>query len=103
MTTIRHKDGIKLHTKIEGTVPDGCYVKWVASNDKFKTEKINGGDSLKIISDKNGNTTFTAILCDKDGNELAHDTIEMRSKAGFFDKIGGFFRSLFGSTKIYDN
>lgn len=102
-TEIRHKDGIILHANIEGTVPDGCYVKWVAGNDKFKTEEINGGDSFKIISDKNGYTTITATLYDADGNELAHDTIEMRSKAGFFDKIGSFFRSLFGGTKIFEN
>ncbi len=47
--------------------------------------------------------TFTATLYSADGEVLATDTIEMKSKAGFFDKIGGFFRSLFGTTKIYEN
>ena len=102
-TEIRHKDGIKLHTNIEGTAPTGSYVVWTASNNKFKTEEINNGNSLKIVSDKNGTTTFTATLYSADGEVLATDSIEMRSKAGFFDKFGSFFRSLFGTTKIYEN
>ena len=103
LTTIRHKDGIKLHTNIEGIAPAGSYVVWTAENGNFKTEEINNGDSLQIVSDKNGYTVFTATLYSADGEILATETIEMRSKAGFFDKIGSFFRSLFGSTKIYEN
>ena len=102
-TTIRHKDGIKLHAKVEGNAPTGSYVVWTASNGKFKTAEINNGNSLKIVSDTNGKTIFTATLYSVDGEFLATDTIEMQSKAGFFDKIGGFFRSLFGATKIYEN
>ncbi len=102
-TTIRHKDGIKLHANIEGRAPTGLYVVWTASNGNFKTEEINNGNSLNIVSDKNGKTTFTATLYSADGEVLATDSIEMKSKAGFFDKIGSFFRSLFGSTKIYEN
>lgn len=103
MTEIRHKDGIKLHTELKGTAPEGTYVEWSASNSNFKTEEINGGNSLKIVSDKNGKTTFTATLYDIDGKVLATDTIEMNSKAGFFDKIGSFFRSIFGGTKIHES
>jgi hypothetical protein len=102
-TSIRHKDGIKLHAKVEGTAPAGSYVKWTASNSNFKTEEINSGNSFKIISDKNGTTTFTATLFSAEGEVLATDTIEMKSKAGFFDKIGSFFRSIFGGTKVHEN
>lgn len=102
-TTIRHKDGIKFHANIDGTAPAGSYVVWTANNNKFKTEEINNGNSLKIVSDSNGTTTFTATLYSADGEVIATDTIEMKSKAGFFDKIGSFFRSLFGGTKIYEN
>ncbi len=102
-TEIRHKDGIKLHAKVEGTAPAGSYVKWTANNGKFKTEEINNGNSLKIVSDSNGKTTFTATLYSADGKVLATDTIEMKSKAGFFDKIGSFFRSIFGTTKTYES
>ncbi len=112
-TTIRYKDGIRLRARVsvDATLPEGWHVKWVCSNDNFKVTETNGGEDaepglfndLIIVSDKNGYTEFTAILYDGDGNILTtSETIEMRSKAGFFDKIGGFFRSLFGSTKIYD-
>ena len=100
-TTIRHKDGIKLHANIEGTAPAGSYVRWESSNGNFDTSA--DGSNLKIVAKNKGWTTFTAILCDADGNELARDSVEMYSKSGFFDKIGGFFRSLFGTTKIYEN
>ena len=101
-TTIRHKDGIILHANVEGTAPDGCYVEWTSSNNNFKETVQDDGNELKIISDKNGYTTFTATLYDADGNILATDTVEMRSKAGFFDKIGSFFRGLFGGTKVHE-
>lgn len=102
ITTIRHKDGIKLHAKVEGTAPKGSYIEWTASNSNFKTEEINDGNSLQIVSDKNGNTTFTATLYSEDGEVLATDTIEMKSKAGFFDKISSFFRLLFGKPTIHE-
>ena len=100
-TTIRNKDGIILHTDVQGNAPAGSYVGWAWNNSKFDVEKNNDG-TLTIISENNGKTTFTATLYGADGNVLATDSIEMTSKAGFFDKIGGFFRSLFGSTTIYE-
>ena len=100
-TEIRNKDGIILHANVEGTAPNGSYVRWESSNGNF--DKSDDGSNLKIVAKNKGWTTFTAILCDADGNELARDSVEMYSKSGFFDKIGGFFRSLFGNTKIYDN
>ena len=100
-TEIRNKDGIILHAKVDDTAPNGSYVRWESSNDNF--DKSADGSNLKIIANNKGYTTFTAILCDADGKELARDSVEMYSKSGFFDKIGGFFRSLFGTTKIYEN
>lgn len=98
---IRNKDGIILHTNIEEVAPDGSYVVWTSNNNNFK--EYNDDNMLKIIAHNKGYTTFTATLYDKYGNELASDTVEMYSKSGFFDKIGGFFRSIFGMTKIYEN
>ena len=100
-TEIRNKDGIILHANVEGNAPSGSYVRWESSNGNF--DKSADGSNLKIVAKNKGYTTFTAILCDKYGNELARDTVEMYSKSGLFDKIGGFFRSLFGTTKIYEN
>ncbi len=100
-TEIRNKDGVILHANVEGNAPDGSYVRWESSNGNF--DKSADGSNLKIVAKNKGWTTFTAILCDADGNELARDSVEMYSKSGFFDKIGGFFRGLFGLTKIYEN
>ncbi len=99
---IRCKDGIVLHVNVEGGIPKGAKIVWTADNEKFTTEEIDE-DSLQIISNNKGYTIFTATLVDADGNVLATDSIEMYSKAGFFDKIGGFFRSIFKTTKIYEN
>ena len=100
-TTIRNKDGIILHANIDGTAPAGSYVVWTSSNGNFD-EEVNG-DNLTVIAQDKGYTTFTATLYDADDNVLATDSVELYSKSGFFDKIGSFFRSLFGSTKIYEN
>ena len=64
---------------------------------------MNNGDELRVIANNKGYTTFTATLYDADGNELAKDTVELYSQSGFFAKIGGFFRSLFGTPKIHEN
>ncbi len=101
--TIRNKDGIILHTEIEGNVPEGSYVEWTSSNSNFDKTVMNKGNSLRVIANNKGYTTFTATLYDADGNELATDSVELYSKSGFFDKIGGFFRSIFGLAKIYEN
>ncbi len=101
-TEIRNKDGIILHTNVEGELPDGARVEWSWDNSKFDVEKNDDG-TLTIIAENNGKTTFTATVYDVDGTEIAQDTIIMNSKSGFFDKIGGFFRSLFGATTIYKN
>ena len=49
------------------------------------------------------NAFFTATLYAADGNVLAEQSIEMNSKAGFFDKIASFFRAIFGRTQVYEN
>lgn len=100
-TEIRCKDGIVLHTDFEGDALTGSYIEWSWNNSKFDVEKNDDG-TLTIISENNGNTIFTATLYSEDGSVLATDTIEMTSKAGFFQKIGGFFRALFGNTTIYE-
>ncbi len=98
-TTIRCKDGIVLHAKVEGDV-SGATVKWTSDNNKFK--KTISGNDITIISNSDGYTVFTASVYDADGNLLSSDSVTMRSKASFFDMLGGFFRSLFGSTIIYE-
>ncbi len=102
-TTIRHNDSIILHINVDGELPEGSSIEWSVNNNNFDGGYTEDGMQCLITSKNNGYTTVVATLYDANYNVIATDSIEMRSKAGFFDKIGGFFRSLFGSTKIYDN
>lgn len=101
-TTIRYKDGIVLHADALKSLPSGSKITWTSSNGNFKTS-VSGdkNEKLTIVSNSNGNTVFTATLYSSSGAKLDSVSVEMTSKAGLFDKIGGFFRGLFGMTKIY--
>ncbi len=101
-TEIRCKDGIILHANVNGTLPDGAKIVWSTNNSNFKVNSIDN-NSFQIVSNNNGYTVITASIVDADGNVLATDSVEMYSKAGFIDKLGGFFRSLFGATTIYES
>lgn len=99
-TTIRYKDGIALH--INGYIPEGGRVEWAIDSNAFDGGVFDNGMSCLLVSKNNGYATVVATLYDANNNVIATDSVELRSKAGFFDKIGGFFRSLFGTTKVYD-
>lgn len=99
-TTIRYKDGIALH--IDGYIPDGARVEWAIDSNAFDGGTYDNGMSCLLVSQNNGYATVIATLYDANGNVIATDSVELRSNAGFFQKIGGFFRSLFGTTTVYD-
>lgn len=101
-STIRCKDSIILHATTKKTLPSGATIKWTADNKNFKLKEQDGGNSCKITSESNGPSVITATLYSASGSVLEVETIEMTSKASFFDKLGGFFRNLFGTTKTYD-
>ena len=96
-TKIRNKDGIILHPEVEA--PAGTKYVWSWNNKNFKVT-TNSNGTVRIIAEDAGNTTFTLSLVDENNNVLATDSISMYSDSGFFQKIGGFFRSLFGATKV---
>lgn len=101
-TTIKYKDGIVLYATVHKTLPAGSKIVWTTNNDNFITEASADGKSFTIISNNNGETTVTATLYSSSGAVLDKETIVMKSDAGFFQKIVGFFRSLFGLDKILD-
>lgn len=101
-TTINYGDSIVLHID-EALVPEGGYVVWTADNNNFSLAPSSDGKSCVIKSDKSGSTTITATIYDAGGNKISSDTQTMHSKAGFFQKIIAFFRSLFGLIKNYPN
>ena len=98
-TTIRSEDGIVLHAVVQGNMK-GKTVEWTASDDKCFDTDVSGNE-ITIISKKKGTTVFTVTIYDIDGRAVSSASIEMESKAGFFDRIGGFFRKLFGTNVIY--
>ncbi len=99
MTEIRNEDGIVLYASIQGDAT-GKTVVWTASSDKcFETEV--SGNEITIIAKKKGYTTFTASVYGDNGELLSSASVEMYSKSGFFDRIGGFFRKLFGTNVIH--
>lgn len=100
-TTINYKDGIILNAEVEN-IPNGATIEWTADNDNFKLQESTDGTTLTVTSNKNGKTIFTATLYDANGNILSEDTVELTSKAGFLQKFVGFFKSLFGMTKIFN-
>ncbi len=97
-TTISYGDSIVLHVD-PSKIPEGGYVEWTASNENFSYSVSVYGTTCTITPDKKGDTTFTAIVYDAEGNIVSADTQTMTSKAGFFDKIIAFFKKLFGLTK----
>lgn len=97
-TTISYGDSIVLHID-PSKIPEGGRVEWYPSNEKFSYSVSDDGTTCTITPDKKGDTAFTAIVYDAEGNIVSADTQTMTSKAGFFDKIIAFFKKLFGLTK----
>ena len=98
-TTIKYGDKIILHADMNEALPSGWTIKWTADNGNFSYSVSADGPTCTISPNKSGSTNFKAIVYDEKGNVICEDTQSMTSKAGFFDKIGAFFRKLFGSTK----
>ena len=101
LSTIRCKDTMVLHTTVAGGDATGLKVVWTADNENFVTKELEDG-KLEITSAEDGYTVFTASLVDASGNVVASDTVEMRSKADIWSKIGGYIRAFFGSTLYYN-
>ncbi len=100
-TTIKYGDAIILHADLSEPLPKGAYIKWTADNGNFSYTVSADGTTCQITPAKKGNTTFTATVYDSSGNEIQSDTQTMTSKAGFFQKLGAFFKKLFGLLKVY--
>lgn len=98
-TTISYGDKIILHADMNEALPSGWTVKWTADNGNFSYSVSADGSTCTISPSKSGSTNFKATVYDEKGNVFCEDTQSMTSKAGFFDKIGAFFRKLFGSAK----
>lgn len=98
VTEIRYGDSIVLHVD-PAKIPADGYVEWFADNNNFSYYVSADGSACVISPSSSGTSTFTALVYDAEGNIVATGKQEMKSKAGFFDKIVAFFKKLFGLTK----
>lgn len=98
-TTISYGDSIVLHANIEN-LPTCAKVVWEASNGNFSYSVSSDGTTCTISPKSSGDTEFTAKIVDSNGKVLSSDTQKMTSKAGFWQKLVAFFKSLFGSNQV---
>lgn len=99
--SINCADSIKLHVSADVSL-DGYTVVWSADNAYFDMLPSETDNTCVITSSAKGVTVITATLLDDEGNEIASDSVEMKSNAGFFQKILAFFKKLFSLTKFYE-
>ncbi len=97
--TISYGDSIILHAEVEN-LPKGGKIVWESDNSCFALSASADGTTCTISPAENGSSTITATVVDADGNEVDSDSQTMTAKAGFFQKIIAFFKSLFGLTKV---
>ena len=105
--SINCKDGVLIRPNF-ANIPEGATVEWTADNSCFNWS-VDAEGNLKAISNSSGDTTFSAkvkladgtYMTDMYGNEVV-DRTTVKSNAGFFQKIIGFFKGLFGLTKIHE-
>lgn len=98
-TEIKYGDSIILHADTNN-LPEGAKIVWTADNANFTYTASADGATCTVSPSASGDTTFTAIVYDKDGNEIGNDSQTMTAKVGFFQKLIAFFKKLFGLTKV---
>ena len=101
-TTIRNKDGIVIHINPQSDMPAGSYIEWTYDSKCFKVDEAGNGMKITAVATRKGWTVFTATVYTADGEIVVTDSVELYSKSGFSDRIAGFFRSLFGTTELYE-
>ena len=69
-------------------------------NDSTSTAIIQTVETQQMLYESNNPTEITVELVSALGEVIDSETITITSKAGLFDIIAGFFRSLFGKTQI---
>lgn len=75
-TEIAHGESVVVSAKLEGTYPEGMYVKCTANNTNF-IPTLNEDGSYTLTADGVGATVFTATLYTADNQVAAEDTIEL--------------------------
>ncbi len=85
-------------------LPVGTHLSWYGEDDGYFNGYLNNGEEycLAMTSENSGTTTITVRLEDEDGWTIYNDddepieaSIELTSKAGFFERLSYFFKNLF--------
>ncbi len=107
-TAVNYGDTLVISANLNGAeLPEGWTVKWTIEGDGFNMATEDNGTTCKLTSVAKGNATVKATLIDENGNvaidesgnEMS-DSIQITSKAGFFQKLISFFKNLFGVSRI---
>lgn len=102
VTVIRYGDSINLHAKLGKDVglPEGSYIEWTVDNNNFRVVSTSLDNmSCNITPENNGDSEITVTVYDYKGRVICSDSQTMTAKAGFFQKIFGFLRRIFGLNK----
>ncbi len=103
MKKISYGDSLILRTEYEAPLPEDWVIVWSSNNTKFNVLGYSEDYSACLITPAaSGETVFTATVYDAQENVIATDSITIKSDAGFFAKLIGFFKKLFKLTKVYD-
>ena len=99
-TEIKYGDSIILHADVEN-LPAGATIEWTADNGNFTYTASADGTTCTITPSATGTTEITATVYDSEGREICSDSVMMSAKAGLWQKIVAFFKSIFGLTVVY--
>ena len=98
--SISYGDSIVIRIDESWFIPDDCHIDWSVSNDNFKIVSVTSdGRYCKITPKSSGYSNIYVAVYDEEYNLITSDAIEMKSNAGFFDKIIALFKKIFGLTK----
>lgn len=92
---VNYGNSIVLNSGISGTLPEGAYIVWTASNENFDMEVSEDGKTCTVTSVESGETTFTATVYDANGNVIEETTQTITSNAGVMEQIADFFGKIF--------
>lgn len=104
---ISYGDTLVLHAKIKGELPKGAKILWDCNSSAVVLSSYDDMTECSVTSLASGEVTVTATLADEnnkpilnaDGEKIT-DYIELTSKAGFFQKLLSFLKSLFRISRV---
>lgn len=106
VTTVNYGDTLIL-TIEDIILPAGCAIEWLVDGNGFSSTVSEDGTECRLTSIASDTSKITVRIVnengesvlDSDGNEI-FDEINLKSKAGFFQKLISFFKNLFRISRI---